>query len=211
MTEPEQQEDNKAYNFRQQEARFKAELDQIMSQKAQLEKQVEALSRQKEVEEEEVDPEPYVDHKKLNKTLQKYGQSTQSEIQKAMEIAKQAAKEEIRQEMWLQQNPDFFDTMKHAEKFAMKAPQLADVILKMPEGFERQKLVYNNIKALGIDQPEKKPSEIQAKIDANKRSPYDQPSGVGTSPYSQVGDFSPTGQKAAYDKVQELKRNLRLG
>ena len=38
-----------------------------------------------------------------------------------MEQAKFSAKEELRQEMWLENNPDFYDTLKHAEKFAEKS------------------------------------------------------------------------------------------
>jgi hypothetical protein len=80
----------------------------------------------------------------------------------------------------------------------------------MPEGFERQKLVYKNIKALGLHKPEEKAPSIQDKVDANRRSPYYQPSGVGSAPYAPVGDFSANGQKAAYEKMQELKSKLRI-
>jgi len=89
-------------------------------------------------------------------------------------------------------------------------PELAESILEMPEGFERQKLVYKNIKALGIHKPAMKEPSIQEKVDANRRSPYYQPSGVSTAPYSQVGDFSNTGQKQAYEKMQQLKSQLRI-
>jgi hypothetical protein len=127
-----------------------------------------------------------------------------------MEYAKNNAKEELRQEMWLENNPDFYDILNHAQRFAERAPKLAESILRMPEGFERQKLVYQNIKALGLDQPEKKQQSIQEKIDSNRKSPYYQPSGVGSAPYASQGDFSESGKKNAYDKLQELKRNLRI-
>ena len=78
-------------------------------------------------------------------------------------------------------------------------------------GVERfQKLVYENIKALGVDKPEQKQNSVQEKIDANKRSPYYQPSGVGSAPYASAGDFSDSGQKNAYAKMQELKKRLRI-
>ena len=80
----------------------------------------------------------------------------------------------------------------------------------MPEGFERQKLVYKNIKALGVHKPEQKQPSIQDKVDANKRSPFYQPNGVGSAPYSSVGDFSAGGQKNAYEKMQQLKSKLRI-
>jgi hypothetical protein len=112
-----------------------------------------------------------------------------------MEQAKFAAKEELKQELWLEGNPDFYDVLKHADRFANKAPQLAESILRMPEGFERQKLVYQNIKAFGLDKPEVKEPSIQDKIDANRKTPYYQPSSVGAAPYSSQGNYSAQGQK----------------
>lgn len=162
--------------------------------------------------EEDDDDEPYVDKRKLEKKLAKFGeqtkQQTQGEIQKAVGLALQ----EERKQNWIKQNPDFYDVVQnHAEQFARQDPELAETILSMPEGFERQKLVYRNIKALGLDKPRQQEPSIQQKIDANRRSPFYQPSNIGTAPYSQSSDFSPQGQKQAFDKMQELKRNLRLG
>lgn len=201
-----QKSNDKELNFRALEAKYERKLAEERQARLELEQR---LKQPVQVDEDESD-EPYVDHKRLNKKLSKLGEITQSEIQKAMEHAKNNAKEELRQEMWIENNPDFYETLKSAERFAEKAPKLAESILRMPEGFERQKLVYQNIKALGLDQPEKKPPSIQEKIDANRRSPYYQPSGIGTAPYASQGDFSPAGQKNAYDKLQELKRNLRI-
>ena len=201
-----QKSNDKELYFRALEAKYERKLAEERQARLELEQR---WKQPVQVDEDESD-EPYVDHKRLNKKLSKLGEITQSEIQKAMEHAKNNAKEELRQEMWIENNPDFYETLKSAERFAEKAPKLAESILRMPEGFERQKLVYQNIKALGLDQPEKKPPSIQEKIDANRRSPYYQPSGIGTAPYASQGDFSPAGQKNAYDKLQELKRNLRI-
>lgn len=207
----EQKTNDKEYNFRALEAKYERQLAQERARAEEAERKAQEFAALKQKEQEiEDEPEPYVDHKKLEKKLARFGQSTQSEIQKAMEIAKHAAKEELKQELWLENNPDFYDVLKHAEKFAQRAPKLAETILRMPEGFERQKLVYQNIKELGIDKPEQKQPSIQEKIDANKRSPYYQPSGTGTAPYAMAGDFSATGQKNAYDKMQELKKKLRI-
>lgn len=197
---------DKELNFRALEAKYERKLSEERQARLELEQK---LKQVPQVDDEDTD-EPYVDHKRLNKKLSKFGETTQSDIQKAMEVAKNNAKEELRQEMWIENNPDFYDTLEYSEKFAQKAPKLAASILKMPQGFERQKLVYQNIKELGIDQPEKKPPSIQEKIDANRRSPYYQPSGVGTAPYASQSDFSASGQKNAYDKLQELKKNLRI-
>lgn len=209
----EQKPNDKEYNFRQLEAKYQRQLADEQAKRQEAERVAqEAMNRSQQSDnDDEDDNEPYVDKKRLSKTLNKFGQNTQSEIQKAMEMAKQSAKEELKQEMWLEQNPDFFDTLKHAEKFAQKAPRLAASILRMPDGFERQKLVYENIKMLGVDKPEQRQSTTQEKIDANRRSPYYQPSGVGSAPYNAgMGDFSPAGQKNAYDKLQELKNRLRV-
>jgi hypothetical protein len=203
----EQQPSNKELNFRALEAKYQRELDRVNTEKERLAQQVQEWEREKEEPE---SSDPYIDQKKLNKTFNQFTQSTQTEIQKAMALAKEAAKEEIKQEMFLENNPDFYDVLKSADKFAQKVPKLAETILKMPEGFERQKLVYQSIKELGLDKPEVKQQTIQEKVDANKRSPYYQPTSVGAPPYSQVGDFSPTGQKAAHTKMKELQARLRI-
>lgn len=200
----------KELNFRRLEAKYQQELAQERAKREEAERTIQQYSQKQTIEEDDADAEPYVDHKRLNKTLSKFGQNTQSEIQRAMEQAKKTAKQELRQEMWLENNPDFYEVLNHAEKFAQKAPRLAENILKMPEGFERQQLVYHNIKELGLHKPDVAQPSVQDKIDANRRSPFYQPSGMGTAPYAPTGDFSQGGQKQAYDKMQELKARLRL-
>lgn len=205
---------DKEINFRKQEAMYLRQLDQERQEKERLKQELELskLTRQDQLkqQDEDDDSEPYVDHKKLNKKLSSFGQSTQSEIQKAMEQAKRAAKEELRQELWLENNPDFYDVLQKADDFAQRAPKLAENILKMPDNFDRQKLVYQTIKEMGIDKPAQKVSSIQDKIDANKRSPYYQPTGSNSAPYASQADFSPAGQKNAYEKMQQLKAQMRL-
>jgi len=210
VQENQAQPSDKEINFRAFEAKMQKQLEAERGERERLQRELETMRNKPQEDDEDDSSEPYVDHRNLNKKLAKHGQATQSEIQKAMEQAKYSAKEELKQEMWLENNPDFYDTLKHAEKFAQRAPKLAESILRMPDGFERQKLVYENIKTLGIDKPEQKPSSIQDKIDSNKRSPYYQPTNMNPGPYSSSSDFSPTGQKAAYDKMQELKSRLRI-
>mgnify|MGYP001564382316 CR=1 FL=1 len=205
---------DKELNFRALQAKYERELGQERNARLEAEKKNEELQSYRQAQskddDDDVSSEPYIDEKRLTKKMNKFGQATQTEINKAMEQAKYAAKEELKQEMWLDNNPDFYDTLQLAEKFAQEAPELAKTILRMPEGFERQKLVYQNIKQLGIDKPKQKESSIQEKIDSNRRSPYYQPSGVGTSPYQSQSDFSPAGQKQAYAKMQELKARLSI-
>lgn len=200
---------DKEMNFRNLEARYEKQLS--LERAARLEAERNLAERNKVVEHEDDDTsEPYVDHKKLEKKLQKFGQQskqdTQSEIQKGI----QQALQEERKQNWIKQTPDFYDVLKHAEKLAVHDPDLAESILEMPEGFARQQLVYKNIKALGLNRDAPKVPTIQEKIDANRRSPYYQPSSVGSAPYSSQGDFSQNGQKEAYAKMQELKSRLRI-
>jgi hypothetical protein len=203
---------DKELNFRKLEAKYQNELNYERQKREEAEKYAQEMSQRRapEPEEEEDESEPYVDHKKLTKKLNKFGQNTQSEIKNAMQHAKESAKEELKQEMFLENHADFDEVLQKAEEFALKHPKLAENILRMPQGFERQKLVYHTIKELGIDKPTEKKQSIQEKIDANRRSPFYQPSAVGASPYHSQSDFSSSGQKQAYDKMKELQSRLRL-
>ncbi len=80
----------------------------------------------------------------------------------------------------------------------------------MPESFERYKLVYKNIKALGLHKPSPKEPTLEEKLAANRKSPYYQPSGEASAPYQSAGNFSLDGQKQAYEKMQELKKHMRI-
>lgn len=211
----ETQKNDKEYNFaqlrRQLEAERQARLE--IERKAQeLEQKIAFRADQRDGEEEDSD-ELYVDEKRLNKKLASFERNIEKKIEEKAEMKARYLLEQEKQSAYLRENADFNTTMsaENVEKFAQRHPRLAENILRMPEGFERQKLVYENIKALGIDKPEARAPSIQEKIDANRRSPYYQPSGVGTSPYSNGGDFSPAGQKNAYEKMKELKSRLRLG
>jgi hypothetical protein len=200
----------KELNFRKQQQMYERQLEQERAEKERLRQELEQRSRISASDDDD-DDEPYVDKKKLEKKLAKFGEQTKQQTQGEIQRAVQTALQEERRQNWLKQNSDFYEVMQHAEKFANHDPELAETILQMPEGFERQKLVYKNIKALGLHQEKPKQPSIQEKIDSNKRSPYYQPSGVGSAPYAAAGDFSASGQKNAYDKMQELKQRLRLG
>lgn len=207
------QQSDKELNFRKLEAKYQQELAYERSRREEAEKQAQSLAKSHNTEpeeEEEDESEPYVDHKKLNKKLNKFGKNTQSEIKNAMQQAKDLAKEELKQELYLETHSDFHEVLEKADQFAEKHPELAKHILRMPAGFERQKLVYQTIKEFGIDKPKLPEQTIQQKIDANRKAPYYQPSGVGASPYSSQSDFSQSGQKQAYDKMKELQSRLRL-
>ena len=208
-----EQKNDKEYNFRALEAKFQRQLEQERNARLEAEKRIQEISQQRSFhkDEDEDDDEPYVDRKKLNKTLQKFGEQSKQQTQSEIEKAVQKALSEERKQNWIRANPDFYEVLQHADKFAEKDPDLAESILEMPDGFERQKLVYKNIKAFGLHKPPQPQSTVQDKIDANRRSPYYQPTGISNAPYnSSVGDFSRSGQENAYKKMQELKKSLRI-
>lgn len=204
---------NKELNFRALEQKYQRQIEHERAGRLEAERMAqEAMSKKNQVVEEEDDnSDPYVDHKRLNKTLTKHGQQIKQETQSEIQKAVQMAIHQERQQNWLKQNSDFENVMQHADKLYNHDPELADSILEMPNNFERQKLVYKNIKALGLHEDKPKQNSIQDKIDANRRNPGYQPSGMGTAPYASQGDFSDSGQKQAYDKMQELKSRMRLG
>jgi translation elongation factor P/translation initiation factor 5A len=200
---------------------YERQLEQERLARQQAEERIAALERASQErsrksssddEDDQEDNEPYVDRRKLSKELNKFQANIEKTIDQKAEAKAAAMIEVERKHSYLRENADFEQVMNPdtIEKFAQKHPRLAENILRMPDGFERQKLVYENIKALGVDKPEQKQSSVQEKIDANKRSPYYQPSGVGSAPYAAAGDFSEAGQKNAYEKMKELKKRLRI-
>lgn len=209
---PTTQTSDKELNFRRQQQMYEKKLEEERNARLQAEQRASELERLRSSnDDDDDDNEPYIDKKRLVKTATKVKQEIRQETQAEVQNAIQKALEADRRDRWLEQNPDFEETMSHADKLAQMDPELARSILAMPESFERQKMVYRNIKLLGVHKPKQPEQSIQSKIDANKRSPYYQPSGVGSAPYQSVGDYSQGGQKNAYDKMQELKNRLRLG
>src|SRR5258708_3956222 len=221
-TEQAPQENSKEINFRAQEKAMKehyerqlvqerTERERIAAEKDRIARELELAKRSRD-DDDDVDSEPYVDHRKLNKKLNQYEQKQQQQTQTEIQRAMQMAREEAKKEAWLENNQDFYETLQqHAEKLAQKSPALAKSILAMPDNFELKKLVYQSIKEFGLDKPEEKKSSVQDKIEANKRGQFYQPSNIGSAPYQgQTADFSESGQKAAYAKMQALIKNVRI-
>jgi hypothetical protein len=213
--QPQAQTSDKEFNFRRQEQMYKSQIEAERQERARIEAELQEYksrtqAKHSDDDDDDDDSEPYVDQKKLKKTLNQFGEQTKQTTTSIVQQEVQRALQEERKSSWLKNNPDFYDVMNHAQRFAETDPELAETILQMPEGFERQKLVYKNIKALGLHKPAEKAPSIQDTIDKNRKSPYYQPSGVGSSPYASQGDYSKSGQKNAYEKMQELKARLRI-
>lgn len=203
---------DKEFNFRAIEAKLREERSARMEAEKKAEdalRLVQESQKYRNNEEEEYDNEPYVDHKKLDKKLYSFEKRLEEKIEKKAEEKALYLMQKKEEEEWISKNSDFDEvlTEENLTKFVAKAPALADSIKRMPNGVEKQKLVYNAIKTMGIDKPEKQ-SSVQDKIDSNRRSPYYQPSGVANAPYAMAGDFTPSGQKNAYNKLQELKKRF---
>lgn len=210
QTPSEQKVSDKELNFRALESKYQQQLAAERAEKERLMNELNSRQQPVKVEDEDDDDEPYVDKKRLKKEQAKFGQQIKQETQSEIQKAVQKALYEERKQNWVKSNPDFYDIMQHAERIVQDDPDLAESILEMPDTFERQKLVYRTIKSKGFHKPVEKASTIQDKIDANRRSPYYQPSGLGTAPYNQSADFTDHGQKQAYEKMQALKKQLRL-
>ena len=210
----EQKASDKEINF----ARVRKQLEEERAARMAVEERAKELERlfhekQKHDVDDEGSDEPYVDHRRLEKRIAKFEQKSKQETQQEIKNAVDRALSEERKNQWLKANSDFYEIMGHAQTFADRDPELAETILQMPDNFERQKLVYKNIKALNLHKKEDPKSNVQDKIDQNRRSPYYQPSGIGTAPYAgfSIGkEVSEVEGQAAYKKLQELKSRLRI-
>lgn len=205
----EEKNNGKEFNFRKLESERNAAIKMAEDERtARI--AAEALLQNRNQTDDDDDDEPYIDKKKLARQFSKFEATIEQKIEaKASEKARMIF-EEHKKQQWLKSNPDFYDVMSHVQKFADKDAELAETILEMPDNFERQKLVYKNIKALGLHKKEEPKPSIQETIDKNKRAPYYQPSSVGAPPYGTGFDYTPQGGEAAYKKMQELKARIRI-
>lgn len=205
------QSDNSAeINFSKLRKKLEAEVqekEQFKQRALELEKERDDLLKSKPStlsHDDDDDDEPYIDKRKLKKEFSRYEQ----EFDKKVEHRVQKALEEERKSSYLKENGDFHDVLseENLQKFVESHPNLANAILKMPDGFERQKLVYENIKTLNVIKERSAKPSIQDTINANRRSPYYQGPSTATPPFG--GQVDP---KAAYQKMQDLKARMRLG
>ena len=161
--------------------------------------------------EQDDDDDPYVDNKKLARKLSSFEAELEKKIEAKAEAKARALLEQEKQSEFLKSNRDFDSVMsaENLDRFAEQHPMIAENLLRMPNTFERQKLVYATIKSLAKEQ--EKRSSIQDVIQQKQQSPYYQPSGVSPGASFNGGDYSASGQKEAYQKMQELKQRLRIG
>lgn len=205
--------DNKELNF----DRLRKQLEQEKQLRLQAEERAKQLEAQKQVPPQADDPEdeydePYVDTKRLNKKLTQFGQKVNQSTAELVQNEVQKALNAERESNFLKSNPDFNDVLKeeHILKLAEKHPEVAESLTKLPKGFEQQKAVYHQIKALNLHKKEEPKSSIQDTVNKNQRNPYYFQPTTGTPPYAAQGDFSDSGKKSAYDKMKEMQKRLRI-
>lgn len=201
-------------NFRRQAALYERKLEQ--ERQARLEAERRALELEKRTQRPQEDDsdssEPYVDDKRLTKKLDRFKEELQPQIDAQVEARARALMQQEKRNDWMKRNPDFEDVLSRANEFAKSNPDEAEDLLELPDGFERHKAVYRAIKRYESQKQEKlKESDIQKKVDQNQRNPYYVPSGVVGGPFGMQSDFSQGGQQRAYEKMQALKKNLRIG
>jgi hypothetical protein len=205
---------SKDYNFAQvrkqlQESTRAAE--QAKREAEQAKQELEALKRGRDEQEDyDSSSEPYVEHRTLDKRIKKLEENFEKKIERQAEMKARAIFEQHQQQTFLRNNPDFNEIMSPEllQKFGDKHPSIAESLMAMPDSFDRQKLVYENIKALGIHKPPEKPP-IQETIEKRRVSAYYQPTEASTPPYAANPDCSEAGQKAAYEKIQAIMKGRR--
>lgn len=208
-----QKPNDKEYNFAQIRQQLEKEKQEKIQMKEEIEKLKKVAHEKLSSHDDDDDDEPYIDKRRLKKELNKVVEQTSTETDSKIQSIVNKALSEERQKHWLQGNPDFQEVMQHAQKLQDSDPELADIILGMPENFERHKLVYKHIKATGLHKPAQPKSNIQEKIDANRRSPYYQPSGIASPGYGIVNggkDYNEAEMKSAYDVMQQSKKRMRI-
>lgn len=206
---------DKEYNFAQVRKQLEAErLEKLEWQRRaqEAEKARETLQKKPVDEDDDISDEPYIDEKRLQKKLAKFEERFSRKVDEQAEAKARTLIEQDRQNSFLKSNPDFHEILKEEviQKFAEKHPEIAEPMLEMPNNFARQKLLYQNIKALGVNKPPESKPSIQDTIDKNRRSPYYQPGGAATPPFASQGNFSEAGQKDSYQKMKELQKRLRI-
>lgn len=208
-----QKSNDKEVNFSMFRKQFGQQLEQEKQARLAAEEKVALLEQQRSNshDDNDDDNEPYVDKKALRKEFSRFSQDLDKRIEKKAEEKARALVEQERQSAFLKQNSDFNQilTPELIAKFAEKHPEVAEQMLEMPDNFSRQKLLYQNIKALGLHKPPEVKPAIQDTIDRNRRFPGYQPSAGANPPYENSGDFSQQGQKNAYEKMKALINGRR--
>ena len=201
-----QKQSDKELNFRQLEAKYQRQLDQERSARIEAERIAQEATQKKQIvqDDDDNDDEPYVDKKKLEKKLARFGEQTKQQTKSEIQVAVQQAIQEERKQNWMNQILIFTMFFNMQRNLLKEIPILQNLFLICQIHLKGKSLFIKTLRLL-VYINQKQNNHLFRKIDANKRSPYYQPTGTGTAPYASQGDFSPQGQKQAYEKMKELK------
>ena len=132
---PVAQSSDKEMNFRKLEQRLEQERQarELAEQRAlAAEKAAQEREKTSKLNEEPLDDddEPYVDRKRLEKRLNRFGEQTKAQTQAEIQQAVQTALDQERRSTYLKENNDFQQVMSSdlVQKFADKHPRLAENI-----------------------------------------------------------------------------------
>lgn len=194
--------------------RAEMERDQERAEKAQLLQRMQELearmNQSNSSDDLELEDEGYIETRKLKKVLARFEQKIDQKMdQKTEQNARRLLDEERQRSSIYHLKTEYRDfdqvmTEDTVNRFAEKHPGMANTIMKIPDEYERKKMAYEAIKTLGLHE-KKSETPIQERVDRNQKNLYFTPSGVGTSSHP-AGDFSKSGQKAAYEKMKSLAR-----
>ena len=97
--------DNKELNFRKQEQMYQKIVDEERRARLEAERKLQQMVAGSQ--DDDVSDEPYVDEKRLNKKLTKFGAQTKQETENIVKTAVEDALYEERKKNWLKNNTDF--------------------------------------------------------------------------------------------------------
>lgn len=201
------------YNF----AQLRKTLEAERAEKAQLlQKMKEMESAKAPVPHDDDGDEPYIDQKTLARKMSAWEKDLEQRFEKkAEEKARELLAQDKRNE-FLKRNPDFENILapENLDKYSKDNPEEAEVWtqLRTENNFERQKLLYYQLKKQEALKKMGEVSSMQKKVDENRKNPYYIPSGSGTPPQASFGgNFDKTAQKNSYDLMQSLKQRVAGG
>lgn len=208
---------NRDINFerlRQERERLAYELEKANIEKQRLQ---EAINAKQSSHQDDEEDSGYIDPEKEIKRLKKELKNSKFESQKqAEQIARRVVEDENKKNFLFRlkaEHPDYDAVVSDetALKLEQQFPGMARSIMNVPDEYERRKIAYESIKSLGLHKSKKEEPAMQQKVDSNnKRSLYYTPSSAGSGP-AQMGDFSPAGRKAAYEKMRDMmKRPMKM-
>ena len=195
------------------QAKEKAELvaEHERNERLRLQQEIDSIRAQKlspKSDEEEEEDDGYVDARALKRTIKRLESDFDRKVEE--KLVKKLDEENRKNFMFKLKSeyPDFDHvlTEETAAKLEQANPKLAQMILNVPDEYQRRAMAYEAIKTAGLHkkaEPAAKES-VQDKINQNQRSLYYIPPATGTAGMPS-GDFSPEGRKAAYARLKNLK------